>query len=241
MLDTTPFPDCPIEPLGSLGATTLSGSFSLADRFSFVVTGGNIYGGPIFRLAETLSWITIGAWICDDHDFSTFRTSVEFSLDHDNVPPSIIIPHALGLLKPLPFLFGLVRHFHSRHHLADIFVRAQVEVEVSVSPLEGQAGLVDDDELSLETMAFAASAEHFLLLFPGINDSGIFVNSNSTIGGSETSCSSGYKSDGEEDGLDGESEETDAGAWFHSESSVGPSLDYYFHGWFFACRILQQR
>ena len=208
LLDTTPFPDRPIIPLGSLGATTLSGSFSLINPSSFIVTGGNIHTGPVFRLSDSFSWIKIAAWICDDHDFSTFRTSIEFSLDHDAIPPSIIIPHALGLLKPLPFLFCLTRHLRSRHRLTDVGLpfQAQVQVEVSMSVLEGQAGDVDEDEQSsLESMAFTTSVDRFHLLFPDLNDSGVFVDSDSTVGGSETSNEMEVESDGDS---------VELGAWF---------------------------
>ena len=36
-------------------------------------------------------------------------------------------------------------------------------------------------------MAFTVSVDCFLLLFPDLNDSGVFVDSDSTVGGSETS------------------------------------------------------
>ncbi|KAF7969830.1 hypothetical protein HWV62_25886 [Athelia sp. TMB] len=199
LLDTTPFSDRPIIPLGSLGATTLSGSFSLIDPSSFVVTGGDIHAGPIFRPAESFSWIKITAWICDDHDFSTFRSSIEFSLDSDMIPPTIIIPHALGLLKPLPFLFCLTRFLRPRLLLRNVGLpfQVQVQVEVSVSILEGQAGDFDEDERSsLESMAFTASVDHVLLLFPDLNDSGISINSDSTVGSLESS-----------DGVEAESDE----------------------------------
>ena len=61
-----------------------------------------------------------------------------------------------------------------------------------MSVLEGQAGDVDEDEQS-----FTASVDRFHLLFPDLNDSGVFVNSDSTVGGSETSNEMEVESDGD--------------------------------------------
>ncbi|KAF7972293.1 hypothetical protein HWV62_18549 [Athelia sp. TMB] len=57
-----------------------------------------------------------------------------------------------------------------------------------MSVLEVQAGDFDKDEyLSLESMAFTASMNHVLLPFLDFNDSGISINSDSTVGNSESS------------------------------------------------------
>lgn len=75
-----------------------------------------------------------------------------------------------------------------------------------MSILEGQAGDFDEDERSsLESMAFTASVDHILLLFPDLNDSGISINSDSTVGSSESS-----------DGVEAESDENSVqlGVWF---------------------------
>ncbi|KAF7975704.1 hypothetical protein HWV62_8653 [Athelia sp. TMB] len=124
------------------------------------------------------------------------------------IPPTIIILHVLGLLKPLPFLFCLTRFFRPGHLLKNVGLpfQVQVQVEVSVSVLEGQAGDFDEDEQwSLESLAFTTSVNHVLLLFPDLNDSGISINSDSTVGSSESS-----------DGVEAESDENlvQLGVWF---------------------------
>lgn len=137
-----------------------------------------------------------------------FHSSIEFSLDSDMIAPNIIIPYVLGLLKPLPFLFCLTRFFRPRHLLRNVGLpfQVQVQVEVSVSILEGQAGDFDEDEWSsLESMPFTVSVDHVLLLFPDLKDSGISINSDSTVGSSESS-----------DGVEAESDENliQLGVWF---------------------------